>query len=160
MLLVTFEEGVSELSEQDKQQLERIRYLLDHWQDIYDPNVTSPLGTPGDGSGIALLPRMTKHPSVRELDRCLSLLASASPGDYRHLRAFRCGVEWRTVDYWRRVKLPSGRHDWKEDRKRERIVQRWINPGRVRAGEDFIVRVFRGECFIPDELYGAYSPAA
>jgi hypothetical protein len=144
----------------EARKLERVRYLLDHWDDIFDgAAAASDSSASGERLGISLLPRMANHPSVKELSRCLALLASASPGDYRHLKSYRCGAEWRNVDTWRRMKLPSGKYDWEPDRIRERIVPRWIRPQRVAAGEAFIVRVFQGEVFIPDELWGAFVPA-
>ena len=95
----------------------RIRYLLDHWEAIFDgspsPEPFSAIRGSSASSCIpGRLPKMASHVSVKELERCLRLLASANPGDYRHLKVFRCAAEWRNVDTWRRVKLPSGKHDW------------------------------------------------
>jgi len=151
-------------AEADKRALERIRWLLDHWDAIFDGSPSSePFGVVGPSAGSkrpGKLPRMAHHSSVKELERCLVLLASANPGDYRHLKTYRCGAEWRCVDTWERIKLPSGRYDWVPIRKRERIVPRWIRPERVLAGERFLCRVFRGEVFIPDDLWEAFVPAA
>ena len=147
--------------QKDKRALERVRFLLDQWDAIFDGSPSSEefvsisssfsSGPPGK------LPDEASHPTIRELERCLRLLASASPGDYRHLKAFRCGMEWRCVDTWRRVKLASGKYDWVPDRIRERVVPRWIRPERVLAGELFLIRVFRGEISLPDDLYKAFT---
>jgi len=144
--------------------LERVRHLLDNWDFIFSGATTSEpfgfvSGTPSSRPP-GKLSDAARHPSVKEMERCLRLLASASPGDYRHLKAYRCGAEWRCVDTWRRVKLPSGKYDWVQHRVSERIVPRWLKPERVAAGEAFIVRVFRGEVFIPDELWPTFAPAA
>lgn len=141
-----------------KEKLERVRYLLDNWDAIFDGAPSSePFGliirsAPGPSSP-GKLPEMAEHGSVKELERCLRLLAGACPGDYRHLRAFRCGAEWRGSYRWVRIKLPSGRHDIVQQRTTERIVPCWINPIRVLNGEKFLCHVFRGSVSIPDELY-------
>ena len=149
------------MSSEDDKKIEKLRFLLDQWDAIFDGSpssepyvlISSSFGSSPPGK----LPEEAKHQTIRELERCLRLLASARPGDYRHLKAFRCGAEWRNVDTWRRVKLPSGKYDWIPDRIRERIVPRWLKPERVLAGELFLVRVFRGEIFLPDDLYKAFT---
>ena len=148
-----------------EQTLDRLRFLLDHWDAIWDGSPSpEPFGAiRGSSAGSrppGRLPEEASHPTIKELCRCLSLLASASPGDYRHLKAYRCAAEWRNVDTWRRVKLPSGKYDWVEHRVSERIVPNWIKPERVEAGERFLVRVFRGEIFLPDDLYRAFTGRA
>jgi len=149
------------VSSDDDKQLAKVRFLLDHWDAIFDGSpssepyvsISSSFGSSPPGK----LPDEASHPTIKELERCLRLLASASPGDYRHLKAFRCGAEWHSVDTWRRMKLPSGRYDWVPHRVIERIVPRWLSPARVLAGELFILRVFRGEVFLPDDLYKAFT---
>ena len=141
--------------------LGRVRFLLDHWSVIFDPDCVSPWGSPGDGSGVALLPLMSRHPSVRELDRVLGLLFRVDAGDYRHLRAYRCGVEWRTVDRLVRVRRPHRRgFEVVSRRVREPVVPSWVRPGRVERGERFCVDKFRGEVFVPDELWDAWHRPA
>lgn len=152
---------VSTTLDEQKRALERVRFLLDHWDAIFDGSPSSEpfvsVSSSFSSSPPGQLPDEARHHTIKELERCLRLLAAACPGDYRHLKAFRCGAEWRNVDTWRRVKLPSGKYDWVPDRIRERIVPRWLKPERVAAGESFIVRVFRGEIFIPDDLYAAFT---
>lgn len=145
----------------DWSKLERIRYLLDQWDSIYDPNTTAPFGTPGDGTGVALLPLMAHHPSVLELSRCLQLLYHAAPGDYRHLKAFRCGVEWRIRTDHIRKRRPSGKgFEIVEVRSRAKITPAWLNMNRVHNAEAFLEDKFRGEVFIPAELWDAlHTPA-
>lgn len=148
-------------AEQQKQDLARIRFLLDHWDAIFDGSPSSEpfvsISSSFSSSPPGKMPPEASEVSVKELARCLNLLASACPGDYRHLKAYRCAAEWRNVDTWRRVKLPSGRYDFVQRRVRERIVPRWLNPARVLAGEKFLCRVFRGEIFLPDDLYKAFT---
>src|SRR6478672_10676142 len=111
-------------SPEQTRKLERIRFLLDHWDAIFDGSPSSEpfvsISSSFSSSPPGKLPDDAKHQTIKELERCLRLLASACPGDYRHLKTFRCGAEWRCVDTWRRVKLPSGKYDWVPDRIRER----------------------------------------
>ena len=144
----------------DWSKLERIRYLLDSWDLIFDPNTTSPLGLPGDGSGVALLPLMSRHHSVVELDRVLNLLLHAAPGEYRHLKAFRVGCEYRTVTQLQRRRRPNGKHEIVPVRVRAKVLPRWIRMERVQAGELFLEAKFRGEVDIPRELWDALNTPA
>lgn len=137
--------------------LEKIQYLLDHWEDIFDPSGTSAVGSPGDGSGVALLPLMSRHRSVRELERCLGVLGVEAPGQLAHLKAFRC-AEWRIrVD---RVRVTRPRRQGKrvqseqvERRSRERVVPGWVRQEKVRLAEGRLVKLFRGQVDIPGELW-------
>lgn len=134
---------------------DRIVYLLDHWDEIFDPNVTSPKGSPS-GGGVALMPRMSRHPSVVELVRCLHALQTVAPRQHDHLKAYYC-AEWRIrVDTIRR-KRPGGKFESQEVRRRERVVPRWVRLEKVRRGEAVLVESFRGEVFIPDELWDALT---
>ena len=138
--------------------LEKIRYLLDQWDTIFDPDATAPLGTPGDGTGVPLMPLMASHASVVELQRCLELLLTANPGDYRHLKCFHVGVETRIV--WRptMIRGPRGKLVPGDPKpKRVPIIPAWIDKKRVERGEQFLEEKFRGEVFIPDDLYHALT---
>lgn len=138
--------------------LEKIQYLLDHWDTIHDPNITAPAG--GDGTGVALMPLMSRHPSVLELGRALGLLLWANPGDYRHLIAYH-QCEWRVCWVPTRIRGPHGKTIPGEPKpERRRILHPWVNMGRVTSGEAFLVAKFRGEVFIPDELWDSlHTPA-
>ena len=138
----------------DWTKLEKIRFLLDNWDLIHDPDITS--GSPGDGSGVALMPLMSRHQSVIELGRTLGLLLWANPGDYRHLIAFR-QCEWRGVSATVKVRGPRGKPVEVEQRQRQRVLPRWLNMQRVRAGEAFLEAKFQGDVNIPDELYHALT---
>lgn len=145
--------------------VERIRFLLDHWTDIFDGGVVS-RGIDGSSKSVprsrepGRLPEMASHPSVTELQRCLSSLAEGDPAGYKHLKAYRC-CEWRTVDTIRSVKLVSGKWDIVPDRMRERIVPRWVSPGLVADAEKTLEALFRGEVFIPKDLWdGLTKPVA
>lgn len=154
------------MSGEYEKKLERLRYLLDCWSDIWNCSFErEPFGFHSaafESREPGRLTQMAKHETVKELDRCLRLLSSASPGDYRHLQAFRFGAEWRGVDRWARVKLPSGRYDYVKIRDRERVVPKWLKwsgspfdvPARVVRAELFLCRVFKGEVFMPDEFGG------
>ena len=140
--------------------LERIRFLLDRWDEIFDPNVTSPKGSPGDGSGTPRLPHMARHPSVVELARCLDVLAQTAPSLYHHLKAFRCSAEWRQVRALVSVQLTSGRWDKIPGWARERVVPDWINLDKVADAEALLACLFDGEVFIPKDLWvGLTAPA-
>lgn len=137
----------------DWSKLDRIRFLLDNWDVIFDPNVTSPFGG-SDGGGPALMPLMSRHHSVLELNRCLNMLLSVAPGDYRHLKVFRCGVESRIVWETTKIRGPHGKMILSEPKPRKvAIVPAWIDKQRVHAGEAFLEAKFRGDVDIPSELW-------
>lgn len=144
----------------DWSKLERIRYLLDLRSFIFDPNTTSPFGVLGDGSGVALLPLMSRHHSVVELERVLQLLFHAAPGNYRHLAAYRWCAEWRTVTELQRRRRPNGKHEIVPVRVRARIKPRWLDMQRVGQGEAFLEAKFRGDVDIPMELWRALNEPA
>lgn len=137
----------------------RIVHLLGHWEDIFDPDGASSFGSPGDGSGVALLPLMSRHPSVVELVRCLRVLGEEAPVQLSHLKAYHC-AEWRIrVDHVR-VKRPRRQggklmSELVESRTRERIVPSWVRLEKVRRAEDRLVELFRGRVAIPEDLSDA-----
>lgn len=139
--------------------LERITFLLDRWDWIFDPEpeTTQEIGFISSSTGMSQppgrFPEMAFHPTVRELERCLALLALNDPPAYRHLKAFRCGAEWRQTKERVRVRLPSGKWDWSTPWVMNRIVPKWVVIRAVRRGEEFISRVFRGPISIPQELW-------
>lgn len=132
--------------------LDKIRYLLDQWDVIHDPNVTAPLGV-SDGGSVALMPLMSRHASVLELGRVLGLLLWANPGDYRHLIAYR-QCEWRVVWVPTRIRGPHGKLMAGDPRpERRRVLHPWLKMARVHRAESFLEHKFRGDVFIPDELW-------
>lgn len=133
--------------------LERIRFLLDHWTEIFDPDAASGMSVTGGEGGIPLLPLMAHHPSVVELAGCLGSLAADQPVWYMHLKAYRCSVEWRTVDRKVRHRLQSGHVEMVARRVRERIVPRWIRSSCVADAEMYLAGAFNGEVFIPKDLW-------
>ena len=149
---------MSESPPEQWSKIQKIQFLLDQWNVIFDPDATAPFGTPGDGSGVPLMPLMSRHPSVLELTRTLQLLFRAAPGDYRHLKAFRCGVEWRVVWRTHKIRGPHGKLvDSDPKPERVKILPAWISQTRVRRGEAFLEQQFRGDVNIPDELYHALT---
>lgn len=149
---------------EDWNKLDRIVYLLDHWQDIFDPSVTSTWGTFTGISGTSTesrspspLPRMASHPSVRKIERSLTVLADREPVLARHLKAYRCNAEWRTADKWLVRRLPSGKRDIVEQRVREKIVPKWVERQKVSLAELRLARLIRGDVYIPMELWRALT---
>lgn len=140
---------------------EKLKYLLEQRTMIFDPDACSPFGAPGDGSGVALLPLMARHPSVVELERTLKILLNVQPGDYRHLAAFYWGCEYRIVWLPTRIRGPRGKiiqGDPKPERRR--VLHSWVKMARVTNAECFLEDRFRGEVFIPDELWDALNTPA
>lgn len=139
----------------------RVRFLLDNWDAIFGPFVGSALG--GSGSGLPpMLSKMAHHPSVTELDRCLQRLERHDIGAFRHVKAYRCGVEWRCVTKTVRRRRARGKgYEMAPHRVREPLVPAWVNLSRVDEGERFLVQEFQGEVYVPDELWMAWKrPAA
>lgn len=144
----------------------RIRYLLDHWQDIFDPGVTSTWATFTGTSHQAPaskrpspLPRMAGDVTVRKIERALTILADCEPVLARHLKAYRCNVEWRCKDVWQVVTLPSGKKDIVERRVREKIVPSWVSLSCVAEGENILLKLVRGDVSIPQDLWRALTRA-
>jgi hypothetical protein len=135
--------------------LERIQYLLDNWDNIFDPNVTSPLGTGSSVKVGALMPKMASHPSVIELARCLRILHQYAPVQHAHLKAYRCGVEYRLVDTTVKVKGANGKLKDVPQRVQERIVPSWVRLEKVRRAEHFLACAFHGDVEIPKDLWDA-----
>ena len=128
----------------------RLVYLLDHWPDIFDPDHGR--GGNGDGPGIGpCMPRMSRHPSVVELARCLELLRVEAPSQFGHLVGYY-GAEWRIREDEVRRRRKGGKQETVRVRQRVRLVPRWVRLENVRRGEEFLASVFRGPVFVPDEL--------
>lgn len=133
--------------------------MLDHRNDFYDPDgATSATGIDRGAAGVALLPKMSRHPSVVELERCISLLRATAKNHCAHMLAFY-GCEWRTV--WVPVKTGNGKWVVNADGSRQtrperrRVVPGWVLVRMVERGVDFVVFAFTGEVFVPDELIEA-----
>jgi hypothetical protein len=95
------------------------------------------------------------------LERALRVLEGVDVRSFRHVKAYRCGVEWRCVDRLVRVRRPHGKgFEVVVRRVREPLVPGWVDPVRVLAGERFLVGEFRGEVFVPDELWKAWNSPA
>ena len=139
----------------------RVRFLLDNWDNIWGPFVGSAFGGGGSGlpPGLSLL---AKHPGVKELARCLDRLERHDVTMFRHVKAYRCGIEWRCTTKNVRVKRPRGKgFEIVPRRVREPLVPSWVDLKKVSDGERFLAREFRGEIFIPDELWDSWrKPAA
>ena len=149
----------------------RIVFLLGHRVDFFDPAGTSPFGSPGDGSGVALLPLMSRHPSVVELERCLLVLRGEAPVQHSHLLAFH-GAEWRIRRWQESRKRRNGKLEVVERARRERVLsacdckshpdpgsgcRNWVRLEKVRRAESRLVELFRGSASLPDELLDALT---
>jgi hypothetical protein len=141
-------------------QIGRVRFLLDNWDAIWGPFVSG--GGAGGGSGLPpMLSKMASHPSVLELDRCLSELGRTDPVVLKHLKAYRVGVEWRCVT--KKVKRRRARgkgFEMVDYRVREPIVPSWVDRKKVSDAESRLVSEFSGEVFVPDELWVAWKRPA
>ena len=138
----------------------RVRFLLDNWEIIWSPFVGSAMSGGGSGlpPGLSLL---AKHPGVKELDRCLRRLERHDVRLFRHVKAYRCGVEWRNVTRQVRVKRSRGKgYEIVPRRIREPLTPSWVSLDRVDEAERFLAAEFQGEVFIPDELWDAYRRPA
>lgn len=138
----------------------RLRHILDHWQDIFDPGVTSTWATFTGTShqhpasrAPSPLPQMAGDRGVRKIERALTTLADTEPVLARHLKAYRCNAEWRTTDKWVVRRLPSGKRDIVEQRVREKIVPSWVELQKVRLAELLLVKLLRGSVEIPHDLW-------
>lgn len=99
------------------------------------------------------LTAMSRDRTVVELDRCLNLLAGASPPLYRHLKAYRCDVEWRQVRSKYKVRGPLGKDIEVMGWRKERIVPPWVDMAKVSDAESLLTALFRGQVFLPKELW-------
>lgn len=143
---------------EDWSRLDKIRYLLDAWDAIWD-ETGAWLAESGDGSGRGAfppLPAMTSHPSVLELDRVLGLLLRAAPGDYRHLMAYHT-AERRIETLFAPRQLPSKKLELVEIRRPARVLPRWLDMARVEFAQQWLEERFRGEVFIPKDLWDALT---
>jgi hypothetical protein len=146
---------------------EKIETLLEHLVDYF---VISGAGgyDPSGGGNAGFLPKMSRHPSVLELRRCLDKLAVYAPAEYGQLKAYYT-CEWRTARVKKQTLVPANTaHTYAPDLKmylyRERVLPRWVRlaaveravgwvAGDEKAGRPPSVTVrFRGEPFIPSEL--------
>ena len=145
---------------------EQILFLLDHWNDFFDPDGTM-ASNGASASGIALLPLMSRHPTVLELQTCIQALGRYNPNHRKHLMLhFRS--EWRTAYEPRPVLNHHGKQ--MRDRQGQPVTEPWpvrrrVLPLRrdelpahlrmVTLSVDFVCATFRGEVFIPEELRDA-----
>ena len=106
------------------------------------------------------MPRMAHHTSVLELDRCLLLLQAHALCQFQHLKAYH-NAEWRIRTDKVKRRRPSGKgFETVEIRRRDRIQPRWVRLEKVRNGQQFLAASFRGEVFIPSELWDALRTPA
>jgi len=138
---------------------EKLCYLLDHWDEIHDPNAVSSVGSPGDGTSTPQLGPMSRSASVVELVRCLAVLRGEAPSQSAHLMALHC-AEWRVKRWSESKRRKGGKLETVARAERERIVPRWVDMGKVRRAEDRLVVLFRGPVSIPEPLYLALTKSS
>lgn len=139
--------------------LEKIVHLLDHWDDIHNPPLSSSQPGRRGGGGSALLPLMAGDRSVRELVRCLGVLKVDAPTQYAHLMAHHT-AEWRIRVDEARVPRKGGKSELVEVRTRERLVPRWVRAQKVVSAHRSLSAGFRGPVDIPAELWDALTVSA
>jgi hypothetical protein len=134
--------------------IDRLRYILDHWSDIFDVRISTSLnGIRGRGDAPPALLDMAHDPQVIKIESALADLARASSSHYQHLMAYHCNAEWREVRTMIPVQLTSGRWDKIPGWGRERIVPKWVSMAKVRYAEAFILAILHEEVFIPKPLW-------
>lgn len=134
----------------------RILYLLDHWEDIFSPPLSS---GGGGGGGPALLPGMSRHHSVVELVRCLAVLKAERPLWHDHLKAYHC-AEWRIHVRLGSVRRKGGKRETVQLRDRVRCRPQWVQMGYVRSGEFRLEELFVGSAGLPEEFEDAVTLSA
>ena len=118
-----------------------IEQLLDHWEDFILPSVGVTPSAGEEGTGILFASGMGSYPSVRELDRCLGVLAAKLPNHFRHLRGFYAS-EWRTTDVASKIRAANGKMVDAVVRQRVRVVPGWVTWRIVDRGLDVVVALW------------------
>lgn len=134
---------------------DKIVYLLDHWDDIHDPDATSPQGS-ANGGGAHLMSLMSRHPSVVELSRCLAVLKLEHKLWHDHCKAFHT-AEWGISVRRSTRKRKGGKQEQVVLRDRVRRPPAWVTMDYVRSGEFRLEELFVGPVFIPGELWDALT---
>jgi hypothetical protein len=130
---------------------DRIVYLLDHWQDIFDPGLSGQ-GYGGANESVPLLPEMAHEASVVCLEQALGGLRLELPLEHAHLRAYRCAAEWRMGETLRPRWLVSGKKVFVPVPAAIRIVPSWVSRTRVVTAENWLLDVVE-DVSIPQPLW-------
>jgi hypothetical protein len=138
---------------------QRIEYLLDHWDDIHNPPISSSAPEARGGGGGALLPLMAGDHSVRELVRCLEALKASAPTQYVHLMAHHT-AEWRIRRWQESKRRKGGKIELVDHDDRERMVPSWVRSQKVTLAHRTLALSFRGSVEIPAELWDALTCTA
>jgi hypothetical protein len=137
---------------------EKIVHLLDHWDDIHDPNMSKDNPGNGDSAG-PQMPVMAHHRSVLELARCLRILKTEAPSQHDHLMAYH-RAEWRIHTWTTLRRRKGGKSERVDHRERQRLKPAWVEPLKVHKGEDRLAELFRGTVYIPDDLWDALTKSS
>ena len=127
---------------------ETILTLLEHLDDY--ENTLIQTGTGGEHTPWAM-PSMYSHPSVQALYRTLGLLLAHDRTCWANLIGYY-RAPFRTTDVRQRVRDSKGRRHTVDRRVRVRVVPVWVDLGLKDHGVEYVVQVFPGEPFLPDEL--------
>lgn len=130
---------------------QKVEFLLDHWQDFHETLYASDIHADDVDDAVTLMPRMSRHPSVRELLRAVGLTRQAMPNKCAHMMAVYT-AEWRNTTRMEKQRRKRGKTELVERRVRERVVPAWVRRQKAEDAFDHVVLSFRGEVFIPDEL--------
>lgn len=133
---------------------DKIVYLLDHWDDIHSPPVSG-YGR-STGTDTPHLSPMSRHTSVVELVRCLTVLKLEHKLWHDHLKAFHT-AEWTIHTRRSTKKRKGGKSEQIILRDRIRRPPSWVAMGYVRSGEFRLAELFVGQVFIPEPLWDALT---
>lgn len=140
--------------------LDRLRYVLDHWQEIFDAPISNsqPKGSRSTSSSHSPppLPQMASDSGVRRIECALTALADREPVLARHLKAYRCNAEWRTRDTGKWVLAVDGSGPTLvPQRERVKIIPRWVLPSKVVQAEQLLLKLLRHDVEVPRPLWKA-----
>jgi hypothetical protein len=131
----------------------KIIYLLDHWDEIHDPDASK--GRPGTGDAQGpTMPHMSHHPTVLELARLKEIHRQVAPVQHSHLAAYH-GAEWRIHRYSDTKRRKGGKTETVDYAVRQRLTPAWVRLEKVRRAHAWFTEMFNGQVFLPDDLYDA-----
>lgn len=142
--------------------LDRLRHLLDHWQDVFDAPISNsqPKGARSSSSSHSPppLPKMAGEDCVRKIERALTTLADSEPVLARHLKAYRCNAEWRTRDTGKWVlAVDDSGPTLVPQRERVRIVPKWVSVAKVVQAERLLLKLVHHDVSLPAPLWKALT---
>lgn len=129
-------------------------FLLDRWEEIHDPDVSR--GRLGSGdSGGAMLPVMSRAPSVLQLGSLLVALRVADARVFSHLAGFHWAE--RRMFRWVEPRKRRGKVEQVDRAEVRRVVPSWVRMELVVRGQDVLVEGFGGDVMVPRDLWEALT---